>query len=177
MNEMTTMSASQQVPMMVAMMLPAAVPALVRLVRAGGGAGGALRFSASYAVVWALAGLVVFELWAPHGVVVAGLFTLGGAAYELTPLKRACRGRCQELVGSGFVFGLYCLGSSLGLMVMLAALGVMSVAWMAVVGVLVLAQKVVPPAARLDLSLALAIAVLGVAVAVAPSSIPALATT
>jgi predicted metal-binding integral membrane protein DUF2182 len=53
--------------------------------------------------------------------------------YELTPLKRNCRRRCRERVRSGFEFGLYCVGSSAGLMVMLVALGVMSVTLMAVV--------------------------------------------
>ncbi len=171
------MSSQQQVAMTVAMMLPAAVPAVVRTIRAGSHLRRALVFTAAYVVVWALVGLAVYELRQPHGYVVAGALTVAAAAYEPTPFKRACRRRCQELVTSRFAFGFWCLGWSFGLMVMLAALGVMSVAWMAVVGPLVLTQRLVPPTARLDVPLALAIAALGVAVAVAPSFIPALATT
>jgi predicted metal-binding membrane protein len=64
-------------------------------------------------------------------------------------------------VRSGFQFGVYCFGSSIGLMVMLIALGVMSVAWMASVAVLVLVQKLLPPRARIDVPVALAITTLG----------------
>jgi predicted metal-binding membrane protein len=67
-------------------------------------------------------------------------------------------------VRSGFEFGLYCLGSSVGLMVMLVALGVMSVTWMVVVAALVLAQKLLPPSAAVDIPLALGIVALGLLV-------------
>ena len=59
-------------------------------------------------------------------------------------------------------------------MVMLLALGAMSVAWMSVVAALVLAQKLLAPRAVVDVPLALAIVALGVVVAVSPSSIPGL---
>jgi predicted metal-binding membrane protein len=51
-------------------------------------------------------------------------------------------------------------------MVMLVALGVMSVAWMAVVAGLVLVQKVLPPRAAIDMPLALAIVGLGIVILV-----------
>jgi predicted metal-binding membrane protein len=70
--------------------------------------------------------------------------TVAAGVYELTPLKRECRRRCRESVRSGSEFGLYCVGSSIGLMVMLLALGVMSVTWTWVVAGLVVAQKLVP---------------------------------
>jgi predicted metal-binding membrane protein len=69
-------------------------------------------------------------------------------------------------VRSGFEFGLYCVGSSIGLMAMLLALGVMNVAWMSVVATLVLAQKLIPPKASIDVPLALAIVALGIAIAI-----------
>jgi predicted metal-binding membrane protein len=47
-------------------------------------------------------------------------------------------------------------------MVMLLALGAMSIAWMTVVAVLVLAQKVLPPIASIDVPLALAIVAFGI---------------
>ena len=49
-------------------------------------------------------------------------------------------------------------------MVVLLALGVMSVAWMAVVAVLVLAQKVLPPRSSIDVPVALAIVAVGILV-------------
>jgi predicted metal-binding membrane protein len=50
-------------------------------------------------------------------------------------------------------------------MVVLLALGAMSFTWMAIVAVLVLAQKLLPPRAVLDVPVALAIVGLGIMVA------------
>ena len=85
-----------------------------------------------------------------------------------------CRRRCRETAGSGFGFGLCCVGSSAGLMAMLVVLGVMSVGWMAVIAVLVTAQKLLPPRAALDVPLALMIVAFGVLIVVDPSSVPGL---
>jgi predicted metal-binding membrane protein len=148
--------AATWVPMMAAMMLPGALPAVRRA---------APLFPVAYLVVWAAVGLAVFALYEPHSTVAAGVLTIAAGLYELTPLKRECRRRCREEVGSGFRFGIYCLGSSIGLMVMLLALGVMSVAWMSVVAVLVLAQKLIPPTTAIDIPVALAIVGLGIVVA------------
>src|SRR5438874_4115881 len=152
------------VPMMAAMMLPGAVPAVSRFVRTSGRALAAPLFAGSYLAVWALFGLAVYALYEPHGSTAAGALTIAAGLYELTPLKLDCRRRCQETVRSGFQFGVCCVGSSVGLMVMLLALGVMSVAWMAVVAVLVLAQKVLPPRAATDVPVALAIVTVGILV-------------
>jgi predicted metal-binding membrane protein len=57
---------------------------------------------------------------------------------------------------------------------MLVALGVMSATWMAVIAVLVLAQKLLPAKAAIDGPLALAIVGLGVLIVIAPSSVPGL---
>ncbi len=48
----------------------------------------------------------------------------------------------------------------------------MSVTWMCLIAVLVVAQKLLPPRALLDVPLALALVGLGIAIAAAPSSIP-----
>jgi predicted metal-binding membrane protein len=110
----------------------------------------------------------------PHGPSAAGALAIGAGVYELTRLKRGCRRRCRESVRSGFELGLYCLGSSIGLMLMLVALGVMSVTWMSVIAVLVLVQKVLPANAAIDVPLALAIVGLGILILIAPSSVPGL---
>jgi predicted metal-binding membrane protein len=59
-------------------------------------------------------------------------------------------------------------------MLMLVTLGVMSVTWMSMVAVLVLAQKLLPAKAAIDLPLALAIVGLGILIVMAPSSVPGL---
>jgi predicted metal-binding membrane protein len=150
------------VPMMAAMMLPGATPAVVRRARAENPVRAVPLFAGSYLAVWALVGFAVYVAYRPHGHVVAGALTVAAGLYELTPLKRGCRQRCRENVRSGLRFGLYCVGSSVGLMVMLIALGVMSVTWMALVAVVVLAQKLLPPRASIDVPLALAIVGLGI---------------
>jgi predicted metal-binding membrane protein len=150
------------VPMMAAMMLPGAVPAVLRSAQAGA----APLFAASYIAVWTVVGLAVYALYRPHSVAVAGIVIATAAIYELTPFKRECRRRCRADVRSGFEFGLYCVGSSIGLMAILLALGVMNVAWMSVVAGVVLAQKLIPPRASIDVPLALAIVALGIVVAI-----------
>jgi predicted metal-binding membrane protein len=150
------------VPMMAAMMLPGAAVAVSAFVRARGSTVAAPLFVGSYVAVWALAGLAVYALYRPHSAAAAGALTIAAGLYELTPLKRECRRRCRRNARSGFHFGCYCVGSSLGLMVMLIALGVMSVAWMSVVAALVLWQKLLPPRAAVDVPLALAIVAVGI---------------
>ena len=88
-------------------------------------------FAGSYLAVWALAGVGVFAAYQPHGTAAAGAVTFAIAAYEFTPLKRHFRRCCRETAGSGFGFGLCCVGSGAGLMAVLVVLGVMSVGWMA----------------------------------------------
>jgi predicted metal-binding membrane protein len=59
-------------------------------------------------------------------------------------------------------------------MLMMVALGVMSVTWMSLIAVLVLAQKLLPAKAAIDVPLALAIVGLGILIIIAPLSIPGL---
>jgi predicted metal-binding membrane protein len=162
------------VSMMAAMMLPGAVAAVVRRARPDRPVHAVPLFLGSYLAVWALVGVAVYALYQPHGTLAAGALTVAAGVYELTPLKRRCRRRCRKNVRSGLEFGLFCVGSSIGLMLMLVALGVMSVTWMAVVALLVLAQKLLPPKASIDVPLALAIVALGVLVVLAPSAVPGL---
>jgi predicted metal-binding membrane protein len=141
--------------------------------RANGRALAVPLFAGSYLAVWTLVGIAVFAVYRPHGTSAAGVLTIAAGLYELTPLKRECRWRCRGNLRSGFQFGRYCVGSSIGLMVMLVALGVMSVTWI----LLVLAQKLLPLRASIDAPLALAIVVLGILVVIAPSSIPGITPT
>jgi predicted metal-binding membrane protein len=161
------------VVMMAAMMLPGAAPAVLRRAHAGGVRAVPL-FVGSYLAVWALVGVAVYALYRPHGTIAAGAVVIAAGAYECTPLKQHFRRRCRDSVRSGFAFGLCCAGSSIGLMLMLVALSVMSVTWMSVIAVLVLAQKLLPAKAAIDVPLALAIAGLGILIVIAPSLVPGL---
>jgi predicted metal-binding membrane protein len=68
----------------------------------------------------------------------------------------------------------FCVGSSIGLMLMFVALGVMSVTWMAVVTLVIVAQELAPPIPAVDVPLAIAIVGLGILIVVAPSPAPVL---
>jgi predicted metal-binding membrane protein len=162
------------VSMMAAMMLPGAAAAVVRTAHASGGALAVPLFVGSYLAVWTLVGVAVYALHRPHGPFAAGAVAIAAGVYELTPLKRHLRQRCRESVRSGLEFGLCCVGSSIALMLMLVALGVMTVIWMSVIAVIVLAQKLLPPKSAIDVPLALAIAGLGILIIIAPSSVPGL---
>jgi predicted metal-binding membrane protein len=62
-------------------------------------------------------------------------------------------------------------------MLVLVAVGVMSVAWMGVIAALVLVQKLLPVRVVVDVPLALAIVALGVVIVAAPGAIPGLTPT
>jgi predicted metal-binding membrane protein len=94
--------------------------------------------------------------------------------YEFTPLKRHLRRRCRETAGLGFGFGVCFVGSSAGLMAMPVVLGVMSVGWMAVIAVLVTAQKLLPPQGRPRRAARTRDRRIGVLIVVDPSPVPGL---
>ena len=162
------------VSMMAAMMLPGAAPAVLRRVDASGRVRAVPLFVGSYLAVWTLVGAAVYTLYRPHGTFAAGAVAIAAGFYEFTPLKQHFRRRCNENVRSGFEFGLYCVGSSIGLMLVLVALSVMSVTWMCVITVLVVAQKLLPAKTAIDVPLALAIIGLGILIVIAPASVPGL---
>ena len=164
--------AAAWVTMMAAMMLPGAAPAVARHTRTAGNGRAALPFVGSYLAIWALAGVAAYALDRPHGTLAAGVVVIAAGVYELTPVKRHFRRRCRAAAGSGFGFGLCCVGSTIGLMAMLVALDVMSLLWMSVVAVLACAQKVLPAKASVDVPLALAIVGLGLVILFAPAQIP-----
>jgi hypothetical protein len=72
------------VPMMAAMMLPGAVPAVSRFIRSDGHVLAALLFAGSYLAVWTVIGLGVYALYRPHGTFAAGVLTVAAGVYELT---------------------------------------------------------------------------------------------
>ena len=159
-------------------------------------------FAASYLAVWAAYGLVAYGLyrlvihvgsgflaWNRAGPYVAGGAIILAGLYELTPLKSVCLNHCRSplhfvlgrwrdgrvgAVRMGVEHGGYCVGCCWGLMIVLFALGVMSLLWMVVVASLIFAQKVLPGGARLTRAFAVGFVAAGIWVAAAPGSVPGL---
>jgi predicted metal-binding membrane protein len=159
-------------------------------------------FLAGYLAAWIAYGILaygVFRLvtavdsgflaWDEAGPYVAGGAITAAGVYQLTPLKELCLRHCrgpmhfilhgwrEGRIGAlrmGAEHGLYCVGCCWGLMVILFALGVMSLFWMAAVAGIIFAEKVLPNGLRLSRIFALAFVAFGIWVAVAPSSVPGL---
>ena len=113
---------------------------------------------------------------------------MAAGIYQLTPLKAACLRHCRSplhfLLGgrrgtvgalrAGVGHGGYCVGCCSGLMLALFALGVMSLAWMAVVAVVVLAEKALPRGFAVARVLAVCLLAGGIWVAASPATVPGL---
>jgi predicted metal-binding membrane protein len=190
--------------MMAAMMLPSAAPAVRLFTRTTRSASTAAAFVAGYVAVWVAFGIVAYGLyrairaldlgvlaWDRGGPWIAGGAVLVAAAYELTPLKRVCLRHCRSplhfLLGHwrpgplgalqmGAAHGAYCAGCCWALMLVLFAVGVMSIFWMVVVAAIVFAEKVLPGGERVSRAVAIGLAALGIWIAVAPGSVPELTT-
>lgn len=104
------------VPMMAAMMLPAAVPAVSAFIRSKRRPLAAPLFVGSYLAVWALFGGAVYGLYQEHNYPAAGALTIAAGLYELTPMKRGCR----QSVRSGFEFGFLVALGIIGLGILVA---------------------------------------------------------
>ena len=180
------------VTMMAAMMLPSAAPAAVRVARLARRAPTVL-FAAGYLFVWTGFGVAAYALyrlvtafdtgwlaWDKGGPYLTGGLVLAAGIYELTPLKRHCLDRCRnpspngDALRSGLAYGRDCVGCSGGLMVVLFALGVMSLVWMVVVAGVIFAEKLFPRGVELSRVVAVALIALGAWVAFSPSSVPGL---
>jgi predicted metal-binding membrane protein len=159
-------------------------------------------FAAGYLLVWTIVGILTWILvqvgsdlvgrldagdrqtWAPLGLgatlVVAGL-------YQLTPLKRVCLDHCRTpltfvmqhwregywgALRMGVVHGAYCLGCCWALFAVLVAAGVMSLAWMALLTLVIFAEKVLPVGRRASAAVGLTFLALGVLVAAGTTGLP-----
>ena len=158
------------VTMTAAMMLPSTV----RVARE-------VSFALGYLAVWTVFGLAAYLVFRSRtSVEVAGELVIAAGLYELTPLKQRSLRRCREPEPSrspfraGCAHGLDCVGCSGGLMVVLFALGVMSLFWMAAVAAVIFAEKVLPHGPRLSRAVAVILLLLGAWVTLSPGSVPAL---
>ncbi|HTK23358.1 MAG TPA: DUF2182 domain-containing protein, partial [Gaiella sp.] len=127
--------------------------------------------------------------WDRAGRWLAGATLLIAAAYELTPLKDVCLGKCRTPLGfllgnwregllgavnMGIRHGAWCVGCCWALMASLFALGVMSIVWMAVVAGLIAFEKLIPSRRAATYGTAAVLIVVGVLMLFAPDVVPAL---
>jgi predicted metal-binding membrane protein len=192
------------VVMMAAMMLPSASPtvALYSQLTRRREPFGPLVFTAGYLLVWGATGLLAYGLyrsadsllgdhlsWGGAGRWVAAGILLAAALYQLTPLKDACLGACRSPLGflvghwrdglsgalrMGARHGAVCAGCCWALMAALFALGVMSLAWMALVAALIAAEKTLPWRRVATWGTAAVLLVLAVLLVAVPDAIPGL---
>ena len=158
------------VAMMAAMMLPGAALAVFRRARVQG----LPLFVVAYLGVWTVVGLGAYAFYRAHASLAAGELTVAAGVYEPTPLKRDRRRRCRDRIDSGVACGLFCVGSSIGLMLVLVALDVVSVTWMSLIAGLVFIQKLLPEHPIVDVPVPLAIVGLGIVIVGSPSLVPGL---
>ena len=157
-------------------------------------------FVSAYLLIWTLFGVLAYvgAVWAERLAqqvpwLMANAARLGGGVlvlaglYQLSPLKRSCLTKCRTpldfiltswrdgYLGSfrmGFEHGVYCLGCCWLLFVIFFPLGMMNVAAMAVVTLLIFAEKSLPMGQRIAQLAALALIVYGVLVVVVPRALP-----
>jgi predicted metal-binding membrane protein len=153
-------------------------------------------FVAGYFAVWAAfslaaalaqAALQRTDFLSPHlaassAAVAGAIFVLAGL-YELTPLKERCLGHCRSpldwlarrrrsgragAMAMGAEHGAYCLGCCWALMLLLFAAGVMNLLFVALLAVMVLAQKLLPGGRLLTRLTAIALIGCGLALMLRP---------
>lgn len=134
-----------------------------------------LTFALGYALVWiGFSALATLAQWLLHNAALlspemaASSTRAGGAilcaagVYQFTPLKGTCLRHCRSPLGffmtnwrdgtagalhMGVRHGVYCLGCCWALMLVLFAVGVMNLVWVAALTLLVLLEKVGPAGA------------------------------
>jgi predicted metal-binding membrane protein len=159
-------------------------------------------FAAGYLLTWTVAGVGAYGLfrlgrealgadlaWSRGGQWFAGGVLMLAAVYEVTPLKDVCLAKCRSPLGfllsswrdgvrgavdMGARHGAWCVGCCWALMAALFALGVMSLAWSAVVAGLIAFEKLVPWRRVATYGTAAVLVVFAVMLWAAPDAIPGL---
>jgi predicted metal-binding membrane protein len=192
------------VVMMAGMMLPSAAPTVVlyaALVRKNAERGlvlpAAWIFAGGYLLAWAgfglaaallqaaleRAGLLDSMTMAPTSRWLSAGLLVAAGAYQLTPLKDLCLGKCRDPVRflmthwqkgaagalrMGARHGAYCVGCCWLLMLLLFTLGVMNLAWVALIAAFVLAEKLLPAGRFTSRFAGVALIVAGLAILAGP---------
>ena len=161
-------------------------------------------FLAAYLIVWIAFGVLAFviavgaeQLGGQVPWVMTNAARIGGAVlilaglYQLSPLKRVCLAKCRSPMSfilsswrdgrggafrMGLAHGMYCLGCCWLLFVILFPLGVMNVAAMAVITLLIFAEKSLPVGRRVAQVAAGALVVYGALVVLLPQFLPTMGT-
>lgn len=192
------------VVMMAAMMFPSVAPtvALYSRITKQRSPVSPLGFVAGYLLTWGAAGVAAYVVsiaatqvaggqlsWSNAGRPIAGVTLIIAAGYELTPLKDVCLGKCRSPLGTllgswrdgpagavrmGAKNGAWCVGCCWALMASLFALGVMSLAWMALVAGLIAIEKTLPWRRTVTYGTAAVLLTLGILVLAAPHALPTL---
>jgi predicted metal-binding membrane protein len=157
-------------------------------------------FVAAYLLVWALTGVAAYAgalaveavaarvaLSPATAARVGGAVLIAAGLYQLTPLKDLCLSKCRTpitfimtswrdgAVGAlrmGLLHGAYCLGCCWLLFLILFPLGIMNIAAMAVITLMIFAEKTLPWGRAVGRGAAAVLIVYGTAVAVAPQLLP-----
>src|SRR2546427_57632 len=173
----------------VVMMLPSAIPVVLEFARTAERRTGwqiaTAVLAVTYLGVWLMFGVVCYAMYTavrmpwPNQAVVVGLALALAGVYAFSPIKRASQARCRELCAlhgplpfnlmrsaavAGARYGLSCLGCSAALMVAMVLLGMSSLWWAVILGIVVLIYKFAPPLRmRYELVLSAALVAFGVA--------------
>jgi predicted metal-binding membrane protein len=175
--------------MMAAMMLPGIVPAAVAS-RDDARPSDVAALVSGYLVVWVATGVIAFGVLIALnsvGAPSAWLDRAGGAlvafagVYQFSGWKRrllAWYGEPRQITGAfgaGLSHGLRCVGASWALMAVLLVVGVMNVAWMAVIGAICLGEKVLAHRSVLATAVGLALIAVGLVILVEPRTLDVIA--
>ncbi len=157
-------------------------------------------FVAAYMLVWTLSGVAAYagalaaEAIAAHAALspsaaarIGGAVLVAAGLYQLTPFKDMCLSKCRTPIGfimtswrdgvggalrMGLTHGAYCLGCCWLLFVVLFPLGIMNIAAMAVITLVVLAEKTLPWGRPVARATAAALVAYGAVVLAAPQVLP-----
>jgi predicted metal-binding membrane protein len=157
-------------------------------------------FVAAYLLVWTLSGVVAYagavaaEAIATRAALspttaarVGGAVLVAAGLYQLTPFKDLCLSKCRTPISfimtawrdgvagalrMGLLHGAYCLGCCWLLFVILFPLGLMNIAAMAVITLVVFAEKTLPWGRPVARATAVALVGYGAVVLVAPQVLP-----
>lgn len=157
-------------------------------------------FVSAYLLIWTLFGVVAYaaalgiemlaqqSMWLmDHAARIAGVVLILAGVYQLTPLKYACLSKCRSPLGfimsswregylgsfrMGLEHGLFCFGCCWFLFVILFPLGIMNIAAMAIITVLIFAEKSLAYGVQIAHIAAIALIVYGMLVIAMPSLLP-----
>jgi predicted metal-binding membrane protein len=157
-------------------------------------------FVLAYMLVWTLSGVVAYAgalaaeavaartaLSSATAARIGGGVLIVAGLYQFTPLKDLCLSKCRTPISfimtswrdgvsgalrMGLLHGAYCLGCCWLLFVILFPLGIMNIAAMAIITLVVFAEKTLPWGRPVTRAIAVALVVYGAVVLAAPQALP-----